>query len=181
MQGVLATSSLPGSPYWIVLWDDLRSSPCHRFTVVQETEIVGVWYRCRRSVSGRNSHPDCHQQLDSTCRVCGEIVLTTSVTNYLLRFKWTMRIIALIEFVMLAIANLVRIFVSVLAEVYSPTSLQTLRRRLDPPKHTGPFFAWYDFKKTAFSVYTSGGVLGFLGIYTGKFHLPTPATIVQLT
>ena len=71
-------------------------------------------------------------------------------------------------------------FVSVSAEVYSPASLQTLRRRLDPPKHTGPFFAWYDFKKTAFSVYTSGGVLGFLGIYTGKLHLPTPAIVVQL-
>ena len=108
-------------------------------------------------------------------------MLTTSVTNYLLRFKWTMRIIALIEFVMLAIANLVRIFVSISADVYSPASLQTLRRRLDPPKHTGPFFAWYDFKKTAFSVYTSGGVLGFLGIYTGKLHLPTPAIVVQLT
>ena len=34
-----------------------------------------------------------------------------SATNRLHRFKWTMRVIALIELFMLTIANLVRIFV----------------------------------------------------------------------
>jgi hypothetical protein len=61
MQGVLAATPLPGSPDRVVLWDDLRSDPCHRFTVVQETEIFGVWHRCRRSVTGRNDHPDCRK------------------------------------------------------------------------------------------------------------------------
>jgi hypothetical protein len=38
---------------------------------------------------------------------CGNTTLFTSFS----RFKWTMRVIALIELFMLAIANLVRIFV----------------------------------------------------------------------
>ena len=63
------------------------------------------------------------------------------------------------------------------ADVHSQASLQALRRRLEPPKHTGPFFAWYDFKKPAFNVYTFGGVLNFLGLYTGEFRLPIPMTI----
>ena len=103
-----------------------------------------------------------------------------SATNRFHRFKWTMRVIALIELFMLAIANLVRVFASASADIYSPVFLQTLRRRLEPPKHTGPFFAWYDFKKPAFNVYTFGGVLSFLGLYTGEFRLPTFATIVRL-
>ena len=104
-----------------------------------------------------------------------------SATNGFHRVKWTMRVIALIELFMLAIANLVRVFASASADIYSPVFLQTLRRRLEPPKHTGPFFAWYDFKKPAFNVYTFGGVLSFLGLYTGGFRLPISATIVRLT
>ena len=71
-------------------------------------------------------------------------------------------------------------FVSNSADVYSQASLQALRRRLDPPKHTGPFFTWYDFKKPAFNVYTFGGVLNFLGIFTGESHLPIRTTVVRL-
>ena len=87
-----------------------------------------------------------------------------------------MRVIALILLFMLTIANLVWVFVSDSVDIYSSASLQALRRRLDPPKHTasGPFFAWYDFKKPAFNIYTFGGVLNFLGLYTGGFHLPLP-------
>ena len=81
-----------------------------------------------------------------------------------------MRVIALIELFMLAIANLVRIVVPGSADFYSPPPPQTLRRRLDPPKHTGPFFAWHDFRKPAFNVYILAGILNFLGLYTCALH-----------
>ena len=174
MQEVLAIAPLPGFPYRGVLWDDLRSNPDHSCTVVQETEISGVWYRCHWIVNRRNSHSDCRQQFDRADRVCEGVVHAISATNLFHRFKWTMRVIALILLFMLTIANLVWVFVSDSVDIYSSASLQALRRRLDPPKHTasGPFFAWYDFKKPAFNIYTFGGVLNFLGLYTGGFHLP---------
>ena len=40
----------------------------------------------------------------------------TSMANYFLRFKWTMRVIALIGLFMLTIANLVRIILSGLVD-----------------------------------------------------------------
>ena len=64
MQQVLAAAPLPGLPYRIMLWDGLRCSPHYRLTVVQEPEIIGVWYRCHRIVNRRNGHPDCRQQFD---------------------------------------------------------------------------------------------------------------------
>lgn len=106
---------------------------------------------------------------------------TMGVANSFFRFKWTMRAIALIELFVLAIANLVRIFVPGSVDVCLPTSLQTLRRRLEPPKQTGPFFAWYDFKKPAFNVYVLAGVINFLGLFTCRFHHIFPATIGRLT
>lgn len=78
-------------------------------------------------------------------------------------FKWTMRVIALIELFMLVIANL------------------TLRRRLQPPKNTGPFFAWHDFKKPAFNVFTIGGVLNFLGLYTLLTYIDLSATRIGIS
>ena len=60
-------------------------------------------------------------------------------------------------------------------------SLQTLRRRLDPPKHTGPFFAWHDFRNPAFNVYIFAGILNFLGLYTRRFHHLLPAGAAPLT
>ena len=86
------------------------------------------------------------------------------------RFKWTMRVIALVTFCMLAIANLVMQFgciQSVLTYEFHP---QTLRRRLAPPKDPGPFFAWHEFRKPAFNVFVLAGSITFLGLYTRTFH-----------
>ena len=81
MQGVLATTPLPGSPDWAVLRDDLRPDPCHRFTVVQETEIFGVEHRCRRIVTGRNDYPDCRKQPYRAHWVCDDIIRAMRVTD----------------------------------------------------------------------------------------------------
>jgi len=43
-------------------------------------------------------------------------------------------------------------------------SLQNLRRRIDPPKYTGPFFSWHDFEMPAFNVFILSGFLNFLGL-----------------
>lgn len=48
--------------------------------------------------------------------------------------------------------------------------LQTLKRRLDPPKTPGPFFCWHDFRKPAFNVFIIAGAINFLGLYTREFH-----------
>jgi len=64
MQGVLATAPLSGFLHWDVLWDDLRSTPYHRFTMVLETEIICIRYLRHRIIHGRNGHPDCRQTLD---------------------------------------------------------------------------------------------------------------------
>ena len=104
------------------------------------------------------------------------------MANSLLRFKWTMRVIALIELFMLTIANLVWISVSGSVDIYLPASPpQTLRRRIEPPKQTGPFFAWHDFQRPAFNVYIFAGVLNFLGLYTRGFRLVFRVTIQRLT
>ena len=79
-----------------------------------------------------------------------------------------MRIIALIEFFVLAIANLVRVFVQPRSN-FSLGCLQTIRQRIEPRKETGPFFALHDFKKPAFVVYTIAGITSFLGLYTRWF------------
>jgi serine/threonine protein kinase len=84
-----------GGAHRVVLWDDLRFDPHHRFTVVQETEIFGVEHRCRK-------------QPYRTHWACDDIIRAMRVTSP--RFKWTIRVIALIEFFMLTIANLVRGF-----------------------------------------------------------------------
>ena len=83
-----------------------------------------------------------------------------------------MRVIALIELFMLTIANLVRVSARASVSICSKDYPQTLKRRFEPPKQTGPFFAWHDFKKPAFNVFTLGGVLNFLGLYTCTFFLP---------
>jgi len=108
MQGVLATAPLSRFPYRVVLWNDLRYNPCHHFTVVQETEIIGVRYHGLRIVTGGNNHPNCRQQVGRTYRARGGVAGASSMANGFLRFKWTMRVIALIELFMLTIANLVR-------------------------------------------------------------------------
>ena len=62
----------------------------------------------------------------------------------------------------------------------SELSFQTLRRRLDPPKNTGPFFAWHDFRKPAFNIFLIAGAVNFLGLYTRRFY-PFHAATVRLT
>ena len=92
-----------------------------------------------------------------------------------------MRVIALIELFMLTIANLVRIAVPASANFTYRYPLQTLRRRLDPPKRTGPFFAWHDFRKPAFNVYIFAGILNFLGLYTRELPILSALLIGWLT
>ena len=87
MQGVLATAPLPGSPDRGFLWNDLRPAPCHHFTLVQKTEITGVLYCHHRIVTGRNSHPDCGQQLDRAHWVCECIVRVMSMANGFLQVQ----------------------------------------------------------------------------------------------
>ena len=50
-------------------------------------------------------------------------------------------------------------------------SLQTLKRRIDPPKTTEPFFVWHDFRMPAFNVFIVAGAINFLGLYTRRFHI----------
>jgi len=81
----------------------------------------------------------------------------------LVGFKWTMRTVALIELFMLTIANL------------------TLKRRIEPPAHTGPFFSWHDFKKPAFNMFILGGFLNFLGLYTLLTYIDVSAISVGIS
>ena len=91
-----------------------------------------------------------------------------------------MRVVALIVFVMLVVANLVKILVLSSFVSMSELPFQTLRRRLDPPKSTGPFFAWHDFRKPAFTVLFVAGGVTLLGLYTRRFY-PFHATTARLT
>jgi len=63
MQGVLAIAPLSGSPHWVRLWNALLSDPRHLCTMVQETEIIGVWYYRHWSITGRVNHSDYRQKL----------------------------------------------------------------------------------------------------------------------
>ena len=63
MQGVLAIAPLSGSLDRARLRNDILSAPCHRRTVVQETEIIGVRHCLRWSIIGRDNHSDCRQKL----------------------------------------------------------------------------------------------------------------------
>jgi len=95
----------------------------------------------------------------------GGIIIPIAARNLieLIGFKWAMRVVALIEFLMLMIANL------------------TLRRRVDPPKRPGPFFAWYDFRKPAFSTFILSGTLAFLGLTTPITYIDLSATRVGIS
>lgn len=90
-----------------------------------------------------------------------------------LRFKWTMRSIALIELFMLVISNFVRIFTSVSLGIHLQDYLQTLKRRIDPQEEAGSFFTVHEFKKPAFNAFTISGILCFLG-FTRRFRHPSP-------
>lgn len=87
------------------------------------------------------------------------------------RFKWTMRVVALVELFMLTIGIVVRTSVPASVDVHSWGRLQTLKRRIEPPTQARPFFAWHDFKKPAFNVLILSGILGFLGLYTRRFRI----------
>ena len=63
MHGVLAIAHLSGSSYRIRLWNALLSDPCYLCTMVQETEIIGVWYYRYWVVAGWNNHSNCRQEL----------------------------------------------------------------------------------------------------------------------
>lgn len=77
-----------------------------------------------------------------------------------------MRIIALILFVTLGVANLVsgRLMHPQLV-IYLRTK-QTMKRRLPVPEDLGPFFTLGDFKKPGFVLYIIAPVVTFLGLYT---------------
>lgn len=66
----------------------------------------------------------------------------------ILRFKWTMRILALMLLFALVIGNL------------------TLKRRLPPKKLSGGLFNWAAFKSTAFSSYCVTSFLTYHGLFT---------------
>jgi len=68
--------------------------------------------------------------------------------NITIGFKWTMRTIAFILMIFLAIANL------------------TLRRRMPPTVVSGGLFNLKQFKSPAYSIYTASGFVAWLGLYT---------------
>ncbi|KAI0707812.1 MFS general substrate transporter [Earliella scabrosa] len=63
-------------------------------------------------------------------------------------FKWTMRVLGFVE-----IALLLLVFA-------------TLKRRLPPKRHSGPFISFAVFKSLPFTLCSFSGFLCFLGIYT---------------
>ncbi|KAF9643781.1 MFS general substrate transporter [Thelephora ganbajun] len=118
--------------------------------------INSQWFKKRRSLAFG---------ISATGSSLGGTIIPIAASNLieLVGFKWTMRVIALIELFMLAIANLV------------------LRQRVGTPKQTGPFFSWHDFKKPAFNVFIFAGILNFLGLYTFLTYIDLSATRVGIS
>ncbi|KAF9646429.1 MFS general substrate transporter [Thelephora ganbajun] len=117
--------------------------------------ITSHWFKKRRSLAFG---------ISATGSSLGGAIIPIASSHLidLVGFKWAMRIIALIVFFLLAVANL------------------TLRRRIDPPKHPGPFFAWHDFRKPAFNVFVSAGIINFLGLYTLLTYIDLSAIAVGI-
>ena len=90
------------------LRDDLRSDPYYPFTLVQETEVINIWHQCHRIVAGRDSHPDYLQPANRSYRVRKINPHQRTLLTGVFRFDWTIRVVTLIVFVMLVIANLTR-------------------------------------------------------------------------
>lgn len=80
-----------------------------------------------------------------------------------------MRTIALLLAVTLGTANLVSDFSRrlYLTQFNHHGRVQTLRRRLPPIYVKGGLVDWKSFKVPAFNFYTIGGMIAFLGLYTG--------------
>ncbi|KAF9781198.1 MFS general substrate transporter [Thelephora terrestris] len=118
--------------------------------------IISHWFKKRRSLAFG---------ISATGSAIGGTVIPIASSHLvnIVGFKWTIRVIALITFCMLAIANL------------------TLRRRLDPPKNPGPFFAWHDFRKPAFNVFVLAGAITFLGLYTLLTYIELSAIALGIT
>lgn len=113
--------------------------------------IISHWFNKRRSLA---------LGVMTTGSAIGGVILPIATSRLidLIGFRWTMRVVALIELVMLTIVNL------------------TLKRRIQPPKNAGPFFAWHDFKKPAFNVFTIAGIINLLGFYTVTTYIDLSAT-----
>ncbi|KAF9783217.1 MFS general substrate transporter [Thelephora terrestris] len=118
--------------------------------------VASQWFKTRRALAFG---------VMSTGSSLGGTIIPIAASNLieLIGFKWTMRVIALIELFMLTIANL------------------TLRRRIEARKQTGPFFAWHDFKKPAFNVFAIGGILNFLGLFTLLTFIDLSATSIGIS
>lgn len=118
--------------------------------------VVSQWFQKRRSLAFG---------IISTGASLGGTIIPIATRNLieLIGFKWTIRVVALVELFMLTIA------------------IATLKRRIEPPTQAGPFFAWHDFKKPAFNVLILSGVLGFLGLYTFLTYIDLSATRVGIS
>ncbi|KAI0345395.1 MFS general substrate transporter [Trametopsis cervina] len=73
-------------------------------------------------------------------------------------FKWTMRILALIVFVLMVVTNL------------------TVVGRLPPKKDLGPFFDIREFKSVVYSLYCLSAFVAFLGLYTVQTYIDVSAS-----
>lgn len=118
--------------------------------------VASQWFKTKRALAFG---------IMSTGSSLGGSIIPIAADNLIekIGFKWTMRVIALIELFMLVIANL------------------TLRRRLEPPKKSASFSPWNDLKKPAFTVFTIGGVLNFLGLYTLLTYIDLSATRIGIS
>ena len=142
--------------------------------------ILSQWFKKRRSLAfgisatgsslGGTIIPIVSSNLIDLIGCVKSIRIDNNYQQGCFRFKWTMRVVALIVFVMLAIANLVTIHPSSTFAMFITAPLQTLRRRLDPPRDPGPFLTLQDFRKPAFTVFIAAGVFSLLGLYTRKLR-----------
>lgn len=143
--------------YWqLLLCQGLLTGFCCGMIFSPIPAVASQWFKKRRALAFG---------IMSTGSSLGGTIIPIAASNLIeiIGFKWTMRVIALIELFMLAIANL------------------TLRRRIEPPKQTGPFFAWHDFKKPAFTVFAFSGILNFLGLYTLLTYIDLSATSIGVS
>ncbi|KAI9432733.1 MFS general substrate transporter [Lactarius indigo] len=103
--------------------------------------VLAHWFKKRRSTA---------LGINAFASSVGGTVFPVVFRNLLITvgFKWTMRIIASILVLAMGITNL------------------TIRRRLPPATHSGRLFDAKQFRSPAYIVYTSFGVVAFLGLFT---------------
>jgi MCP family monocarboxylic acid transporter-like MFS transporter 10 len=86
-------------------------------------------------------------------------------------FKWTMRILGLLQFAILILPNLVRGSEMVGRVAAHSSMFQFMKRRLPVSEVKGKLFALAAFRKLPLFLYTVSGFLCFLGLYTGEAHI----------